>query len=79
MCTRRCGQPDPDSTNPEDRELSTNRGPSAVCVQSSQPRGGGSITMQMCLTTCAGPSDCRTDEGYSCVPGAFGQKPRQAP
>lgn len=79
MCTRRCGEPDPDSTNPEERELSTDCGPSAVCVQSSQARGGGSITMQMCLRICTGPSDCRTDEGYSCVAGLFGQKTCQAP
>ena len=79
MCTRRCGEPNPDSTNPEDRELSTDCGPSAICVQSSQARGGGSITMQMCLRKCESPSDCRTDEGYSCVTGAFGLKTCQAP
>jgi len=79
MCTRRCGEPDPDSTNPKDRELSTDCGPSAICVQSSQARGGGSISMQMCLRTCASPSDCRTDEGYSCVAGIFGANTCQAP
>lgn len=80
MCTKKCGQPNPDSTNPEDRDLTTDCGPSGTCIQASGSTSqGGSISMQMCLKTCAGHSDCRTMEGYTCIVGAFGQRTCEAP
>lgn len=80
MCTKKCGQPNPDSTNPEDRNLTTDCGPSATCVQSSGSTSqGGSVSLQMCMKTCVGNSDCRTMEGYMCIAGAFGVRTCQAP
>lgn len=80
MCTKKCAQPNPDSTNPEDQNLSTDCGPTGVCIQAGGSTSqGGSIQMQMCLKTCVGHSDCRTMEGYTCVAGAFGQRTCQAP
>jgi hypothetical protein len=80
MCTKKCGQPNPDSPNPADQDLTTDCGKNGVCIQSSQSTGqGGMIQMQMCMRTCAGHSDCRTMDGYSCVSGAFGQKTCKAP
>lgn len=80
MCTKKCGQPNPESPNPADQDLTTDCGKNGVCIQASQStEQGGTIQLQMCMRTCAGHSDCRTMEGYSCVSGAFGQKTCTAP
>lgn len=79
-CTKRCGQPNPDSPFPADQELSLDCGPSATCQQSSQSTGqGGQVSMQMCVRTCTSNEDCRAKDGYVCLAGAFGQRTCAAP
>lgn len=80
MCTRRCGQPNPDSTDPVLQNLSPDCGKGATCMQSSSSTGqGGRVDIQMCVKTCTGNNDCRTSEGYMCMQGAFGDKTCQVP
>lgn len=75
MCTRRCGQPNPDSSDPVLQNLSPDCGKGATCMQSSQSTGqGGRIDIQMCVKTCTSNDDCRQSEGYVCLAGAFGDR-----